>query len=137
MRNLILRKSETDNYALEIWGTSTKHADYIYYFDRYIETEFDKGLQHLATIDNSFLQWICYIASHRLFDRECYKMIKAGAELYNISSIDYPWTADKISNELDKILNDDDEEHTISRLLSVGNLVYDCYHNDVWELHTN
>jgi hypothetical protein len=81
MTKMILKKLNND-YVIELWGMSTKHADFIYSFKKYVETEYDERLQDFATIDDNFIQWVAHIASHQLFQYHAIKVLNAGFAIY-------------------------------------------------------
>ena len=82
MRKMILKKQNND-YVIELWGTSTKHPDFVSKYNTYIENEWDEQLRDFATIDDSFIQWIAHIASHQLFSYYATKVLNAGFQIYN------------------------------------------------------
>ena len=69
------------DYAIELWDCSTKHSDYTYYFRRYVETECDTNLQSFATLDDSFIQWVAHIASHRMFEFSALRILNFGMDI--------------------------------------------------------
>ena len=85
MFKVILKKTTDFNdkrdYKIELWNCSTKHPDYTYSFNRYVETEYDTHLQSYATLDDSFIQWVAYIASHRMFEFSAIRILNFGMEV--------------------------------------------------------
>ncbi len=81
MRKMILKRSGND-YQIEIWGTSTKHPDFISKYRGYIEKEWDDPYKDFATIDDTFIQWVAWIASHQIFQQHSIQILNAGMEIY-------------------------------------------------------
>ena len=82
MTKMILKRFG-NSYRIELWGMSTKHPDFSYQFRDYIESEYDSRYWDFTTIDDSFIQWIAWIASHQLFQYHAIKVLNAGFQIYN------------------------------------------------------
>ncbi len=83
MTKMILKRYFNESYQLEIWGMSTKHPDFTYIHKKYVETEYDKCYWDFASIDDNFIQWVSWIASHQLFQQQAIKILKAGFQIYS------------------------------------------------------
>lgn len=101
MFKVILKKIDYNldgkkDYAIELWDCSTKHPDYTYYFNRYVKTEYDSNLQPYATLDDSFIQWVAYIASHRMFEFSAMRILNFGMQVRE-------YFVDHLSDSLDGV----------------------------------
>ena len=78
---MILKRSGND-YQIEIWGTSTKHPDVIAKHKEYIEKEWEEPYKDFATIDDTFIQWVAWIASQQIFQQHSIQILNAGMEIF-------------------------------------------------------
>lgn len=84
MRDYVLYSDvNTKETYFEIWGGSTKHPDELFRFSDWIETEICEEYRHFYNFDNSWIQWIAYIASVQTFPFTTRDMLLRLADIIN------------------------------------------------------
>lgn len=71
-----------DSYLIELWGISTKHPDFIYKHKGFLIKEYEEGYWDFLTIDDTFIQWVAWIASQQLYEYQAIKVLNVGFQIY-------------------------------------------------------
>ena len=72
----VLYKNDENDYVLELWNSSTKHPDSIFYF-----SDFDK-VNYLSD-EAQLFQWICECASKLALPFHAVSLVKWALENYS------------------------------------------------------